>query len=144
VFHHSQKLYEIQAHGSASTEISLMVLSVVIALIGIGIATVMYLKKPELPGKFVASFSQLHKWVYNKWFVDEAYDVLFVNSTKRLGTFCWKGFDLKVVDGIVNGTGKVVNALATALRYTQSGLIHNYALTMVLGMVVMVAIFILK
>jgi NADH-quinone oxidoreductase subunit L len=49
-----------------------------------------------------------------------------------------------VVDGIVNGTGKLVNVFSTALRYTQSGLIHNYALTMVLGMVVMVAIFILQ
>ena len=82
--------------------------------------------------------------MFNKWYVDEAYDALFVNPTKKFGTFCWKGFDLKVVDGIVNGTGKVVNVLSAALRYTQSGLIHNYALTMVLGMVVMVAIFILK
>ena len=49
-----------------------------------------------------------------------------------------------MVDGIVNGTGKVVSAFSTALRYTQSGLLHNYALTMVLGTVVMVAIFILK
>jgi NADH-quinone oxidoreductase subunit L len=144
VFHHSQQLYEIQAHGSASTEISLMVLSVVIAVIGISIATVMYLKNPQLPAKFVARFSQLHRLVYNKWFVDEAYDVLFVNSTKKFGTFCWKVFDVKVVDGIVNGTGKIVDAFATALRHTQTGLFQHYALTMVLGMVIMVAIFILQ
>ena len=48
------------------------------------------------------------------------------------------------IDGIVNGTGKLVTVLSTALRYTQSGLFQNYALTMVLGMVVMVAIFILQ
>ncbi|NJC89029.1 MAG: NADH-quinone oxidoreductase subunit L [Desulfuromonas sp.] len=144
VFEHSQKLHEIEAHGSAATEISLMVLSVVIAVVGISIATWMYLKRPDLPGKFTSKFSGLHRWVYNKWFVDEAYDVLFVNSTKKLGTFCWKGFDVKVVDGIVNGTGKLVSVFSTALRYTQSGLVHNYALTMVLGMVVMVAIFILQ
>jgi NADH-quinone oxidoreductase subunit L len=144
VFHHSQQLYEIQAHGTAATEISLMVLSVVIAVIGISIATVMYLKNPQLPAQFVARFSQLHRLVYNKWFVDEAYDVLFVNSTKKFGTFCWKVFDVKVVDGIVNGTGKLVNALAAALRHTQTGLFQHYALTMVLGMVVMVAIFILQ
>jgi NADH-quinone oxidoreductase subunit L len=144
VFEHSQHLYEIEAHGTAATEISLMVLSVIIAVIGISAATVMYLKNPGLPAKFTSSFSKLHRWVYNKWYIDELYDALFVNSTKNLGTFCWKGFDVKVVDGIVNGTGKVVNAFSTALRYTQSGLIHNYALTMVLGMVVMVAVLILK
>jgi NADH-quinone oxidoreductase subunit L len=144
VFEHSQKLHEIQAHGTAATEISLMVLSVVIAVIGISAATVMYLKNPDLPGKFTGKFSKLHRWVYNKWYIDELYDALIVNPTKNIGTFCWKGFDLKVVDGIVNGTGKVVTVFSTALRYTQSGLIHNYALTMVLGMVVMVAIFILQ
>jgi NADH-quinone oxidoreductase subunit L len=144
VFKHSQQLYEIQAHGTAATEISLMVLSVVIAVIGISIATVMYLKNPELPARFVARFSQLHRLVYNKWFVDEAYDVLFVNSTKKFGTFCWRVFDVKVVDGIVNGTGKLIDAFAAALRHTQTGLFQHYALTMVLGMVVMVAIFILQ
>jgi NADH-quinone oxidoreductase subunit L len=144
VFHHSQQLYKIEAHGSASTEMILMVVSVAIAAVGISAATVMYLKNPELPAKFVAKFSGLHRWAYNKWFVDELYDALFVNPTKNFGRFCWKGFDVKVVDGVVNGTGKLVNAFSTALRYTQSGLLHNYALTMVLGMVVMVAIFILQ
>ena len=144
VFHHSQELYKIEAHGTASTEISLMVLSVVIAVIGISAATVMYLKNPSLPAKFTAAFSRLHRWVFNKWYVDELYDVLFVNSTKKFATFCWKGFDVKVVDGIVNGAGKVVSALSTALRHTQTGFIHNYALTMVFGVVVMLAVFILK
>ena len=144
VFHHTQKTYEIAAHGSASTEILLMVVSVVIAAVGISAATIMYLKSPELPAKFVGVFGKLHRWVYNKWYVDELYDALFVNPTKSFGRFCWKGFDIKVVDGIVNGTGKLVNAFSAALRHTQSGLLHNYALTMVLGMVVMVAILILK
>jgi NADH-quinone oxidoreductase subunit L len=144
VFHHSQELYKIEAHGSASTEIILMVFSVAIALAGIGLATVMYMKDPSLPGKFTAKFSTLHRAVFNKWYVDEIYDTLFVNSTKKLGIFCWKGFDVKVVDGIVNGIAKTVGALSSVLRYTQSGLFTNYALTMVLGTVVMLAIFILN
>ena len=144
VFHHSQELYKIEAHGSASTEIILMVFSVAVALAGIGLATVMYMKDPSLPGKFTAKFSTLHRAVFNKWYVDEIYDTLFVNSTKKLGIFCWKGFDVKVVDGIVNGVAKLVGALSSVLRYTQSGLFTNYALTMVLGTVVMLAIFILK
>ena len=144
VFAHSQQLYKIQAHGTAATEISLMVLSVFIALVGIGAATVMYLKNPELPGRFTRKFSQLHRLVFNKWYVDEAYDVLFVNSTKKLGTFCWQGFDVKVVDGIVNGVARLVGVFSAVLRHTQTGLFQNYALTMVLGTVVMVAIFILN
>ena len=79
-----------------------------------------------------------------KWYVDEIYDVLFVNSTKKLGIFCWKGFDVKVVDGIVNGVAKLVGVIAATLRHTQTGLFQNYALTMVFGTVVMGAIFILN
>src|SRR5210317_204537 len=144
VFHHSQQLHNIEAHGTASTEIILMVFSVAVALAGIGLATVMYMKDPSLPGKFTAKFSTLHRAVFNKWYVDEIYDTLFVNTTKKLGIFCWRGFDVKVVDGIVNGVAKLVGSLSSVLRYTQSGLFQNYALTMVLGTVVMLAIFILK
>jgi len=144
VFHHSQQLHNIEAHGTASTEILLMIFSVVVALAGIGVATMMYIKNPEMPARFTAKFTQLHRWVFNKWFVDEAYDVMFVNTTKKLGTFCWKGFDVKVVDGIVNGVAKLVGGISAALRHTQTGLFQNYALTMVFGTVVMLAIFILN
>jgi NADH-quinone oxidoreductase subunit L len=144
VFHHSQQLHNIEAHGTASTEITLMVFSVVVALIGIGVATVMYLKNPDLPAKFTAKFARLHRWVFNKWYVDEAYDALFVNTTKKVGTFFWKGFDVNVIDGIIHGIAKLFGALSTALRHTQTGLFQNYALTMVFGTVVMLAIFILN
>ncbi len=144
VFQASQQLHQIEAHGEASTEIMLMVLSVLIGLAGIAGATVMYMKNPELPAKFTAKFATLHRMVFNKWYVDELYDALFVNPTKRLGTFLWKGFDVKVVDGIVNGTAALVNLLARGLRYTQSGLMHNYALTMVLGMIGIVAFYVLQ
>ncbi|MDH4007715.1 MAG: NADH-quinone oxidoreductase subunit L, partial [Desulfuromonadales bacterium] len=48
VFHHSQQLHNIEAHGTASTEIILMIFSVVVALVGIGVATMMYLKNPDM------------------------------------------------------------------------------------------------
>jgi NADH-quinone oxidoreductase subunit L len=142
VFHHSQQLYTIEAHGTAATEIMLMIFSVVVALIGIGVATMMYLKNPDMPAKFTAKFARLHRWVFNKWYVDEAYDALFVNTTKKLGIFCWRGFDVNVIDGIIHGLAKFFGAVSTALRHTQTGLFQNYALTMVFGTVVMLAIFI--
>jgi len=144
VFARTQELNGIEAHGSAALEFSLMGVSVGIAVVGIALAYVMYLKKPELPGKFVASFQGLHRAVFNKWYMDEIYDTLFVNPTKRLGIFLWKGFDVVVVDGIVNGFGKVVNACARGLRFTQSGFVHNYALSMVIGVIVMVGIYVLR
>jgi NADH-quinone oxidoreductase subunit L len=125
-------------------ELGFMGMSVVIAFLGIWVAYFMYILKPELPGKLRASFDGTYKTLLNKWYVDEIYDALFVNPTKRLGTFLWKGFDVVVVDGIVNGFGKTVNGLSRLLRFTQSGLFQNYALTMVVGTVVIVAFYVFR
>lgn len=132
------------AHPSHALEFGLMGLSVVIALVGIGIAFTMYVKNTELPGKFVAMFPTLHRAVYNKWYIDEIYDCIFVNPCKALGQFLWKGFDVLIVDGVVNGVANTVMGLSGIFRYMQSGYIYNYAFSMALGVVVMLGYFIFK
>jgi NADH-quinone oxidoreductase subunit L len=122
----------------------MVALAITAATTGILLAFVMYIKRPELPGKFVASFQGAYRTIYNKWYVDEIYDALFVNPIKRLGTFCWKGFDVKVIDGIVDGTGKIIEACSRGLRFTQSGFVHNYALTMVVGAFVILAFYVFR
>jgi NADH-quinone oxidoreductase subunit L len=131
-------------HHSAALEWGLMGLSVAIAFVGIAIAFTMYVKNTAIPGRFTTAFPALHRAVYNKWYVDEIYDFLFVNPCKALGNFLWKGFDVVVVDGIVNGVATVVKGFSGVLRYSQSGLIHNYAMTMALGVVVIVAFYIFR
>ena len=132
------------AHPSHAIEWGLMGLSVAIALVGIAIAFTMYVKNTELPGKFVATFPTLHRAVYNKWYVDEIYDYIFVNPCKAIGQFLWKGFDVIVVDGVVNGVANVVMGVSGIFRYMQSGYIYNYAFSMALGVVVMLGYFIFK
>jgi NADH-quinone oxidoreductase subunit L len=145
VFEHTQELYGIHAqHELHHLEVPLMGVSIGIAIVGIFLAWIMYVKRPELPGKFVGAFRWLHKAVFNKWFVDELYDALFVNPTKKLGTFLWKGFDVKVVDGVVNGVGYLVRGFSQVLRISQTGQIHSYAMTMVVGMVVLVAVYVFR
>jgi NADH-quinone oxidoreductase subunit L len=148
VFGHSQETYHIaireSLHHSHGMEWGLMGLSVLIAFIGIGIGLFMYLKRPELPGKFTAAFPRFYKAVFNKWYIDELYDALFVNPCKRFGTFCWKGFDVKVIDGMVNGLARLFGAIAAGLRGTQTGMVHNYAMGMVVGVVLIVGFFVLK
>ncbi len=144
VFAPTQELYHISAHGTAAAEFGLMGVSVGIALCGIFLAYIMYIKNPALPGKFVASFTGLWRAVFNKWYVDELYDALVVNPTKKIGTFCWKGFDVRVVDGVVNGIGKLINVFSNALRYTQTGFAHNYAMTMALGVVAILAFYVFR
>lgn len=131
-------------HHSLVLEWGLMGGSVVIALIGISIAFVLYVVSPSIPAKFTAAFPALHRAVYNKWYVDELYDFLFVNPCKALGNALWKGFDVLVVDGIVNGVATVVKGFGNALRNIQTGYVHNYALGMTLGTVVIVAFYLFR
>jgi len=142
VFEHAQHLNGIHAHGTLTTEYTLMAISVAVAVVGIFVAWVMYIKNPELPGKFVARFEGMHRIIFNKWYIDELYDAVFVNPCKKIGTFLWRGFDVKVVDGVVNGCAWVVKGIGTGLRYTQSGYLYNYAMVMVIGVVVIVGFFI--
>lgn len=142
VFEHSQHLNGIHAHGTHALEYTLMAVSVTVAVIGILAAWVMYMRNPELPAKFVARFPAVHRVIFNKWYVDELYDAVFVNPCKRIGTFLWRGVDAKVVDGIVNGCAWVVKGVGTGLRYTQSGYLYNYAVAMVVGVMLIVGFFV--
>ncbi len=146
VFGPAQETYHIavkeaMAH-SLGWEFGLMGGSVLIGFAGIAAAIWFYIKQPELPGKFTAKFPKLHDLVYNKWYIDELYDVLFVNPTKQAGVFLWKGIDVRIVDGVVNGIGRVTTLVSTGLRYTQTGLTQNYAMGMVIGVVMIVGFYI--
>ncbi|WP_129124939.1 NADH-quinone oxidoreductase subunit L [Geomonas oryzae] len=134
------------AHGvhSVALEWGLMGTSVVIAFAGIGLAFALYVIAPSIPEKFTSTFPALHRAVYNKWYIDEIYDFVFVNPCKALGNFLWKGFDVVVVDGIVNGVAAVVRGFSGILRYVQTGYVHNYAFSMVLGVVLIVAVYLFR
>jgi NADH-quinone oxidoreductase subunit L len=121
-----------------------MGVSVVIALVGITIAYMLYIVNPEIPRKFTNAFPGLHRAVYNKWYIDELYDFIFVNPCKALGRFLWKGFDVVVIDGIVNGVAQAVMGVGGVIRYMQTGQIHNYAWTMAVGVVVIIGYYLFK
>jgi NADH-quinone oxidoreductase subunit L len=137
------KYAHVHEHSHA-LEWGLMGLSICIAIVGIMIALSLYVKNTGAPAKFVASFPALHRAVYNKWYIDELYDFVFVNPCKSLGRFLWKGFDVLVVDGCVNGVAAVVMGFSGIFRYMQSGLIHNYAWSMAFGVVVILGYYVFK
>ncbi len=140
---YSKQYAHVHEHGH-SLEVGLMVGSVIIATIGISLAYTMYMANRTLPGKFTSTFPALHKAVYNKWYVDEIYDFLFVNPCKSFGNLLWRGFDVVIVDGIVNGTAKLVMAFSAGLKGLQSGYVHNYAMGMALGVVGILAFYIFR
>jgi NADH-quinone oxidoreductase subunit L len=90
---------------AASMEWALMALSVAVAIAGIAVARYFYHRRPEIPESLEKTFKPLHTLLYNKWYVDEIYDFLFVNGLCKGGGLALGAFDREVVDGGVNGAG---------------------------------------
>jgi NADH-quinone oxidoreductase subunit L len=143
------------------TEYGLMVASVLVALLGIWVARRFYLQNPAIPERLVANWPRLHRLIYRKYYVDEIYDAMFVNRAKDLGTTLgafdsaivdglgvdgtgwltratsrisiW--WDTWIVDGLVNFIGWLAQILSLPAKLVQTGIVSNYALLIVLGMV---------
>jgi NADH-quinone oxidoreductase subunit L len=134
-----------EEHGGTSTELSLMALSVVVALGGIGLATLFWRRRPELAAQAAARFPGIHTLLLGKYYVDELYNAVIVQPIKRLSTTTlWRGVDAGLVDGIVNGVGLVVRAWSAVLRRFQTGSVRAYAMSFFLGVVAIVGYYLWK
>ena len=103
-------------------------------LIGFALAFQFYIRRPDLPGKLAANQAPLYRFLLNKWYFDEVYDVLFVRSVKWLGNFLWKRGDGDVIDGTLNGIAMgIVPFFTRAAVRLQSGYLFTYAFAMVVG-----------
>lgn len=139
---HHAHIGEAVAAGAHSVDMHkvyiMMVVSTLIAVVGILLAYIMYVKKPDMPGKIAARFKLLHKVIYNKFYVDEIYDILFVIPTKKISIVLWKVFDVRIIDGLVNGAAKIVDINAAIFKITQTGFVRNYAFLIVFGGVIII------
>jgi NADH-quinone oxidoreductase subunit L len=115
-----------------STEWILMAVSVTIALGALLIAIAIYGKKSDSEPKTLVG-----KFLYNKWYIDELYNNAIVNPLNRFAGFLKDIVENVVIDGAVNGTGKLVQYSARQIRLVQSGQVGYYILFMVLGMVLL-------
>ncbi len=116
----------------ASTEWMLMGLSTALALTMVLYAWSRFSKNPEL-GEPVG----FGKWMRDKFYVDEIYDALIVKPMNALADFFNRIMEKEVIDGLVNGTGRLVQYGSRQLRYLQSGQVGGYVLLMVIGIVVL-------
>jgi NADH-quinone oxidoreductase subunit L len=141
VFESASIIQRATSDYSHSTEHMLMVLSVLVAAAGIYAARFLYLKRSELLRKWSESMRRVHSVLWNKYFVDEIYDRIFVTpivhgSEKLL----WKVFDTGIIDGAVNGTAALMANVSSVLRKLQAGVVQNYAVAFVVGVIVVFSI----
>jgi NADH-quinone oxidoreductase subunit L len=126
------------AHADHGVETVLMITSSAIALLGIGIAAFLYLKRPELPDVFAARFPGVYQFLVNKGYIDELYDSAVVQPIKSLSEHVlWKG-DARVIDGAVNGAGQIIFETGSLVRQAQTGSVRTYAVSVLLGAVMIV------
>jgi NADH-quinone oxidoreductase subunit L len=128
------------ASDHASLELTLMAVSSVVALAGIGLATFLWLKNRQIPARLAQQYSGVYKLLLNKYYVDEVYDATIVQPIKVVSTEgLWRGFDVKIVDGAVNGAGYLVSGVSIVLRLLQNGSVKTYAASMFAGVVAVLA-----
>ena len=125
-----------EGHLSIGSEWLLILASVAVALCGIYIAYVFYLKSPRTPHRIVARFPAIYKLLYNKYYVDEIYNAAFVKPMVNGSRAVYDTFDLKVIDGTINGTAAATGFAGKALSFIQSGLVKDYALVILFGVVI--------
>ncbi|MDI6783877.1 MAG: NADH-quinone oxidoreductase subunit L [bacterium] len=135
--------FEHEAH-SIFIELALMAISVFAAGCGFLIAWKMYITKSLNPEKLASRMSGLYKLMLNKYYVDEVYDKILVNPTKRLAETLWRAFDDKVVDGTVNGVAGLVAWSGGLVRRIQTGYVSSYAMLFVLGIIVVFGYYLIR
>ncbi len=139
VFKVGEKAAEEAAHGSVALEFALLVVSALVALGGAYLAYRAYVVDTEIPKRARASLGWFARLVENKYYVDEAYNMIIVQPLRDLAGWLARAFDQGGIDGVVNGLAGVTGWVGAQARRLQTGLVGLYALSILLGAVVLVA-----
>ncbi|UBM57838.1 NADH-quinone oxidoreductase subunit L [Marinilongibacter aquaticus] len=118
-----------EVHVEHSTEWILMLTSVAVALVALILAYVLYVKQGSRPAAD-GEISGIKKWLADKYYLDEAYNAVFVNTTEKLSVFFGNVLDTKVIDGAVNGLGTLVGLCNKWIGKLQTGSTGFYLILM--------------
>jgi NADH-quinone oxidoreductase subunit L len=122
---------------AGALEYLIMLVSVVVALLGIWLAYSGYLRQASWPGKL--SKGAAYTTVLNKYYVDQIYDTVISQPIVKISEVMAQWFDLGVIDGLVNGVAAFFGWVAGWLRRLQTGFVQNYAVLMGVGILLILA-----
>jgi NADH-quinone oxidoreductase subunit L len=110
------------------------ILPTVAMLLGWGIAYLFYIRRPALPVELARQHEGLYRFLLNKWYFDELYDLIFVRPAIRLGRLLWRGGDGWMIDGFgPDGvSARVIDITRRAVKL-QTGYLYHYAFAMLIG-----------
>jgi NADH-quinone oxidoreductase subunit L len=114
----------------------------VLAVLGLGLAWLLYLREPHWPDLIRARMQLVYDILVRKYGVDEFYQAVFAGGARRLGGLLWRIGDVKIIDGLaVNGTARAIGWLSSVVRHVQSGYIYHYAFAMIIGLFLLMTFF---
>lgn len=114
-----------------------------LALAGIIAAWLLYVRFPHWPDRIVARFAVPYRLLVRKFYFDEVYQAFFARGARNLGETLWQWCDARVIDGIlVNGTARAVRRLSASIRVLQTGYLYHYAFAMIIGLLLLLAVFV--
>jgi NADH-quinone oxidoreductase subunit L len=116
--------------------------SIIVAVIGIGIAALFYAKETTIPDKVAASLRGFYKATYNKFYFDEIYLFVTKKIIFRYISIPVAWFDRHIVDGTMNRIAHIIESTANLIKGFQSGRMQQYALVFVYGVIILSFIFI--
>jgi NADH-quinone oxidoreductase subunit L len=119
----------------------ILAVAVAVAAAGLGCAWLAWVRRPELPGEVAARLGGFATLVRDKFRVDELYDALLVRPLFALAELAARRLDPGLIDGAVDGAGVLVVATSGVWRRLQTGNVQHYALSFLVGALVLVAYF---
>jgi len=128
-------------HVSMTMTLVFGAISTAVALGGIAVAYLAYQKRTIDVRALAEKYQGLYQFLLNKWYLDEFYEVFFVQPFRAFATFLWKIVDVGVIDAAVNGVAFGIGAISQRLRHVQTGLVANYALAIALGMAILLGVY---
>ncbi len=145
VFEPAREKLRMGHHDANIVEYVLMTLSVLIAGAAIAGALWLFLKRKELVLNIQQRFAGVHRVLFNKYYVDELYDATIVRPIVGMSeSLLWKGVDVRIVDGIVNGSARIVVFASAWLRRMQTGVAQVYATIFIGGILLILSWLVFK
>ena len=118
-------------------------LPTVMMALGFFVSWMFYIRRPYLPVELANQHQMLYKFLLNKWYFDELYDLIFVRPAKWLGRFLWKKGDGMVIDGFgPDGVSSRVLDITRGVVKIQTGYLYHYAFAMLIGVAGLITYFI--
>ncbi len=103
---------------------------------GLVVAWYFYLVNPAVPVRLKQTFGGLYRLLDNKYYLDAINESVFAGGARRIGRGLWRGGDQRMIDGLINGSARLVGWFSGVARSVQTGFLNHYAIAMIVGLAI--------